>query len=98
MFTLGRSIFSEAEKEKIALKIGELVFSAGNVSDRHSVGTSEIAQSSRNQYGEEKVAHNVAMRRKDAEQKFSGDLGQCWQDYIDDYDQIVLDYRLTQDQ
>lgn len=35
------------------------------------------------------------MRLKGPEQKCSGDLAQCWQDYRDEYEQIAEDYNLT---
>lgn len=46
----------------------------------------------------DRVAHNVAMRLKDSEKKFSGDLGQCWIEYVDEYQQISRDYNLSASQ
>lgn len=46
----------------------------------------------------DKVAHNIAMRFKDAENKFSGDLGECWQEFVDEYRQVTNDYALTEEQ
>lgn len=34
-------------------------------------------------HSEDKTAHNIAMRLKKFESKFSGDLSKCWQDYQD---------------
>lgn len=45
-----------------------------------------------------KTAHSVAMRFKDSEQKYCGDLGQCSQDLLDDYDQIAENYNLYEEQ
>lgn len=44
---------------------------------------------------EARTAHNVARRLNDNENKFSGDLAQCWQDFADNYSQIASDYNLT---
>lgn len=43
----------------------------------------------------DRLAHNVAMRLKHNENKFSGDLGECWMEFVDEYLQISRDYSLT---
>ena len=48
-----------------------------------------------NHTSSEKVAHNVAMRLKDKDKKFSGDLGESWMEYVDDYLQLCRDYSLS---
>lgn len=45
-----------------------------------------------------RTAHNVAIRPKDKGQKFCGEFGQCWQEFVDDYDQIAEDYNLNEEQ
>ena len=32
---------------------------------------------------------------KDADRKFSGSIGECWIEYVDDYKQIARDYNLS---
>ena len=46
----------------------------------------------------EKIAHNVAMRLREKDRKFSGDLGEPWMEYVDDYLQRSRDYFLTPSQ
>lgn len=41
------------------------------------------------------IAHNVAMRFKDMESKFDGDLAECWSEYVDLYLQVAKDYNLS---
>lgn len=43
----------------------------------------------------EHVAHIVAMRLKDADEKFSGALGECWMEYVDEHQQTSRDYKLN---
>lgn len=42
-----------------------------------------------------RVAHNISMRLKDAESKFSGDTAECREEYVDNYCQIARDYEHT---
>ena len=41
-----------------------------------------------------KLAHNIAMRLKEREKKFSGDLGESWMEFVNEYSQISRDYNL----
>lgn len=43
----------------------------------------------------ERVAHNVAMRLKAAEARYSGDTAECWKEYADVFNQMARDYRLS---
>lgn len=42
-----------------------------------------------------KLAHNISMRWKDYDEHFSGDLGECWIDYLDEYPQIAKEYGIN---
>lgn len=42
----------------------------------------------------DRIAHNFAMRLKDSDQKFFGDLSQYWQNVLDEYEQISKDDQL----
>lgn len=46
----------------------------------------------------EKIAHNVAMRLKDASSNLSGELGECWDEFVDNYNMLAKDYSLTLEQ
>lgn len=41
-----------------------------------------------NNHPPERVAHNAAMRFRNLDKKFSGELGKCWQEYVDEYRQM----------
>ena len=43
----------------------------------------------------ERVAHNVAMRLKDSEKKFSGYLGENWMEFVGQYSKVARDYNLN---
>lgn len=47
---------------------------------------------------EERTAHNDAMRLKEKEKKFSGDIGEFWYEFVDEYQKISRDYKLSQSQ
>ena len=36
----------------------------------------------------------MAMRLKESEKKFCSDFGECWQEYVDQYRQVLRDYNL----
>lgn len=42
-----------------------------------------------------RLAHGIEMRLKYVDKKFSGDLGDCWMDYVDDFLPASLDYNLS---
>ncbi|GAB0493903.1 hypothetical protein MMPV_005190 [Pyropia vietnamensis] len=44
------------------------------------------------------AAHNVAMHFRDQAAKFSGDLGESWNEYVAEYQQVARDYELTASQ
>lgn len=46
----------------------------------------------------DRKAHDVGMRLKDSDKKFSGELGESWMEYVDEYQQISIDYQLSTQQ
>ena len=46
----------------------------------------------------EKIAHNMAIRFKEESKKFSGTLGECWNEYLNEYLFAANDYNLTASQ
>lgn len=38
------------------------------------------------------------MRFINQESKFSGDMGKCWQEYVDEYRQLSADYGLSNEE
>lgn len=103
--TLAQGLYTDAEDRNIAVQIASSIVASGRRAG--SVGTpQEIlnAQPSSHSgasvefFSEGRISHNVAMRLKNMEQKFSGDLGECWQKYVDAYNQIARDYKLNPSQ
>lgn len=43
----------------------------------------------------EKLAQDAAMRLRDDGENFAGDIGECWQVYVDEYRQVATDYNLS---
>ena len=92
VMTLGHGLYEEIEDTQAAIEMARKIAAAGR---RQRVQTPSFSS-----HGEqspaprtsgsfstptEKVAHNVAMRIKENENKFSGDLGESWMEYVDDY-------------
>ena len=46
----------------------------------------------------DKAAHHIAMRFKDDCKKFSGALGECWNEFLSEYLYAAEDYKLTPSQ
>lgn len=47
---------------------------------------------------EERTAHNVTKRLGDKQKKFSSDFWKCWAEFVDEYNQVSVDYTLNQEQ
>lgn len=102
VYTLAHSLFSDENDKRIALKMAQDLLSSGQSWRRQAQQSEQTlhrgGKQQHGQYAMEKAAHNVTMRLRDKDQKFCRDLGQCWQDFVDDYDQIVEDYHLNEKQ
>lgn len=102
VYTLANSIFPDENETRIALEMAHNLLSTGQNRETRAPSDQQThhhnADMTYGSYMKEKAAHNVAMRLKDYEQKFSGDLGQCWQDFVDNYEQISEDYNLNEEQ
>ena len=103
--TLAHGLYEEPEDTQAAIDMAREIVAAGCRSRSNAPGSSRrglsqpISQStnvtSPNHTSSEKVAHNVAVRLKDKEKKFSGDLGESWMEYVNDYLQLCRDYSLS---
>lgn len=108
--TLAAGIYV-AEEATVAMDIASDIVTAGNdrsatasQSNRPPIpptgplgnsGSQDTSGSYNNSY---RVAHNVAMRFKYESSKFSGDIGQSWNEYVAEYQQVSRDYNLTERQ
>lgn len=56
--------------------------------------TQDTLETTRSTFAD-KISHNMVIWLKDREKKFSGDVGECWQEYVEEYRQVLRDYNLT---
>lgn len=103
ILTLAHSLYEDAEDREAAIEMANNIVSEGRRPRTQTQGDSSYSpgrppdnsdQSARS-LSTDRVAHNVAMRLKDKEKKFNGDLGECWHEFVDEYEQMSIDYNLT---
>lgn len=106
MMTLSHNLYEEAEDRAAAIEITNLIIAhsrrgrsaTARNEPQESESASQDARSNNYHNSPEKTAHNVAMRLKDQDKKFTGELGECWSEFVDHYVQVCNDYSLTQNQ
>ena len=106
MMTLATFLYDEAEEREAATQIAGDIIASGrrirrvtdeNVTSQNGANNNSRATSHSASTGnDEQVAHRIAMRFKDESCKFSGDIGQCWNEYVSEYQQVARDYKLTE--
>lgn len=81
---LAHGLYAEAEDRTAAIELANHIIAAGRRvrPDPSEAGASvttidALSTSGHEGFFEERTAHNVAMRLKDNEKKFSGDLSEC---------------------
>ena len=102
MMTLATNLYEEQEDTLAATEIVQEVIAAGRRRNTASTNTNvptptvtSTSHASPSDLSTERVAHNVTMRLKDNEKKFSGDLGENWMEFVDEYSQVARDYNLN---
>lgn len=103
VYTLANSLFTEENETRTALEMAHDILSNGNTRIQPHTAHGRATRTQRDEYQyesycREKVAHNNEMRLKNSKQKFSGDLGQCWKNFFDEYKQTDEDYGLNEHQ
>eukprot|EP00171_Calliarthron_tuberculosum_P023645 IDg23645t1 len=108
IMTLASSLYDESDDREAAMEIAGQIVAEGRRSTRSTIaGTSAgAAESTRSNTGsasgapgrEDRTAHNIGMRFKEKESKFSGDIGQSWIEYVAEYQQVARDYGLSPSQ
>ncbi|GAB0489865.1 hypothetical protein MMPV_001091 [Pyropia vietnamensis] len=100
--TLATALYPEADDRTVATELALEVEAAGRRSrssnlqrDSTLSGAASAAASSASA---DRAAHNVAMHFRDQAAKFSGDLGESWNEYVAEYQQVARDYELTASQ
>ena len=102
IMTLATTIYTDSEDTNVATEIFRgimarcrtrtLANSPVTVNNTDATTTSTgPGPSSGPSHGEHKLAHNVAMRFKNREDKFSGDIGEAWNEYVLEYQQVCRD-------
>lgn len=96
MMTLATSLYEEAEDKTTATEIVTVLLAAGchlrcsgqkeEKSDGHVGSVSDTASPPSASLNN--IAHNVAMRLKDKEKKFTVSLEESWMEFVDEYLQI----------
>ena len=97
MMTLATNLYEDDDDQSAAVEIVRSIIASGrrNQAPAQLTPTQSTTQQSIGatpSTSAEKVAHNMAMRLKDRDKKFSGDVGECWQEYVDEYRQVSRDY------
>lgn len=102
ILTLAHGLYEDAEDREAAIAIANSIVAEGRrprpQSDDSALPSGRPPDPTENAFrslSTDRVAHNVAIRLKDNQKKFNGDLGECWLEYVDEYEQISLDYNLT---
>lgn len=106
MMTLATSLYDEAEDREAAITIATEIIADGRRSRRntdtqhsnHNTGSNGTQRTtlSGSSGNTEQVAHRIAMRFKDDSAKFSGSIGECWGEFVAEYQQVARDYNLTE--
>lgn len=106
LLTLTHRLYTEAEDRTVSIKNSNLIVTAGSRvrQDLAYAGASTIhppekaGKPAKETLLEDRVEHNVAMRLEELDKKFSGSLGDCWNAFVDKYNQISRDYKLNEAQ
>ena len=106
IMTIATDLYEDQEDVNAATEMAKAIVMAGRRTSPQNLdrqtGENSSAVRSTNQIGGsagnglgDKTAHNIAMRLKERDKKFSGDLGESWAEYVADYEQISRDYNLS---
>lgn len=100
--TLATALYPEAEERSVATEMASEVEAAGRRSRvagvQHESALSTATSAAASGASADRAAHNVAMRFRDQAAKFSGNLGESWNEYVAEYQQVARDYELTASQ
>ena len=104
MMTLATNLYDEGEDREAATSIVNDVIALGRRNNRSATrregnvtlsNLTSSAHEASSSSSSDRIAHNVAMRLKENDKKFSGELGQSWMEFVDEYLQMCRDYSLS---
>lgn len=107
IMTLAKELYDDISERDAAVQMAQLIFEGGRRvrSDLQSAAsissptTESQGNASNSEYNSgSRLVHGIAMWLTDADKKFSGDLGECWMDYVDEYSQVAKDHGLNPQQ
>lgn len=98
-YTIANSLYDDAEEKAFALELAHIALNPARNHSANAAGPAAPHENhSSQQHFEGRTAHNIYMRLKESKSKLSGELGECWRDFVDEYDQVVSDYKITDKQ
>ena len=101
LLTLATSLYDEAEDREVAEELARKVMAEKrrgpdtNGANQTPPPLSASSSTIRSCDVGSRIAHKIAMRFKDKKSKFSGSIGQFFQEYVSDYLQASRDYDLS---
>lgn len=103
IMTLASSLYEESEDSEVALETGRSIIAEVRLGARGPAAPDVKEDDSARQAGAsahsgDSTAHRVAMRFKDSDTKFSGDIGQYWMEFVSEYHQVARYYNLAPSQ
>lgn len=104
--TLTHGLYDDAEDREAFITIAKQILSSGRQLLQDLEDSTQFsaqlpnteATSGDSGNGNIRLAHDIAMILKDSDKKFSGELGECWMDLVDQYSQVSRDYGLNPSQ
>lgn len=102
--TLASNVYDDTEDKEAAILIVKDIMANGRkpkgttTNQQGNISISNVPLSSQESpapLSMERVPHNVAMRLRDKDKKFSGELGESWMEFVDEYLQVCRDYSLS---
>lgn len=97
--TLANIIYEEADDRSAVDEMAQLIIA--NRSQRcvqHSSSSTTTGNSQRFTISIDKVAHNISMRFKNAENKFSREIVERWVEFVEEYRRVTNAYGLNEEQ
>lgn len=86
------NLYADAEMKTAAEELATRIYNAGKrvAPDESEHATSaESRHAGGDTFAPHKIAHQMSMRFKDKATKFSGELGECWMDFVAEYQQSL---------
>ena len=98
MMQLATNIYMDDEDKIAAESIVKEIIAEGRRVHKNNdavVPTPEPSTPQGSTQSHEKLVYYIGNRFRNAESKFSGDLGESWTEYVSEYQQVARDYSLT---